>query len=66
MGEIRSAKVLRIGALLIFCRDSAQLGKAIRVNKIEEKRVKATIATGAGEHTSAYRRCEVSKRAEEV
>lgn len=48
LGEVKSAKVLRSGALLIFCNNSAQLGKAIRLNKIEGKKVKATVAMGGG------------------
>ena len=50
VGEIKSAKVLCSGALLMFYRNSTQLGKAIRLNKIEGKRVKATIARGGGSH----------------
>ena len=48
VGEIKSAKVLRSGALLVFCRDSVQLEKVIKLNKIEGKKVKATIAKGGG------------------
>lgn len=48
MGEVRSAKVLRSGALLVGCRDSSQGGKAIRVDKIGGKRVQVTLAKGGG------------------
>ncbi|XP_059186385.1 uncharacterized protein LOC131969355 [Centropristis striata] len=48
VGEVKSAKVLRSGALLVFCRDSAQLGRAIRLNKIEGKKVLATLAKSGG------------------
>lgn len=48
VGEVKSVKVLSSGALLIFCRDSAQLGKAIKLDKIEGKKVQATIAKSGG------------------
>lgn len=38
LGDIKSTKVLRNGSLLVICKDSAQQGKAISVNKIEGKR----------------------------
>lgn len=40
VGEVKSARVFHSGGLLIFCRDSAQLGKAIRLNTIEGKKFK--------------------------
>ena len=43
VGEIKNAKVLRNGSLLIFCRDSAQQGKAIRLNKINGKSVQCSV-----------------------
>lgn len=45
---MKSAKVLHSGALLVFCRDSAQLGRVIRLNKIEGKKVLATLAKSGG------------------
>ena len=43
VGEVKNAKVLRNGSLLIFCRSSMQQGKAIRVDKIEGKKVQCSI-----------------------
>lgn len=37
LGEIKIAKVLRNGSLLVVCRDSAQRGKAMRLNKTDGK-----------------------------
>ncbi|CAJ1066432.1 uncharacterized protein LOC113119923 [Xyrichtys novacula] len=48
VGDVKSARVLHNGALLIFCRDSAQLGRAIRVDKIEGKKVVVTLARKGG------------------
>lgn len=48
VGEVKSARILRNGALLISCRNSAQVAKAIRLNKIEGKRVQATLAKSGG------------------
>lgn len=44
IGEVRSAKILRNGSLLIMCRDGGQQGKALRINKLEGKAVKCTLA----------------------
>ncbi len=41
LGEIKSAKVLPKGWLLVLCRDSAQQGKAIRLNKEDGKKYNA-------------------------
>ena len=35
--------MLRNGSLLIFCRDSAQQGKALRLNKINGKNVQRSV-----------------------
>lgn len=43
LGEIKSAKVLRNASLLEVCRDSAQQGKAIRLNRIDGKRVECSL-----------------------
>ncbi len=43
IGEVKNAKVLRNGSLLIFCRDSVQQGKCIRMNKMDGKQVQCTI-----------------------
>lgn len=43
IGEIKSARILRSRALLIVFRNSTQQGKAIRLNKIEGKRVLGTL-----------------------
>lgn len=48
VGEVKSARDLHSGALLIFCGDSTPQGKVIRMNKIEEKKVQATLAKGRG------------------
>lgn len=44
IGEVRSAKILRNGALLIICRDEGQQKRAIRMNKIEDREVQCTLA----------------------
>lgn len=43
LGEVKSARVLHNGALLIFCRDSTQQGKAIRLSKAEGEEVQVTL-----------------------
>lgn len=45
LGEVKNAKVLRSGALLIFCRNKKQQEKAIELNRIDGKRIKC-ILTG--------------------
>ncbi len=37
IGEIKSAKVLRNGALMIMCKNERQQGKAIKMNIIHRK-----------------------------
>lgn len=46
LGEIKSAKVLQNGLLLMVCRDSAQQGKANRLCKIDVKRVQCSLFEG--------------------
>lgn len=42
IGEIKSAKVLRNGALMIVCKDEKQQGKAIKMNIINRKKVECS------------------------
>ncbi|KAI2664043.1 Nucleic-acid-binding protein from transposon X-element [Labeo rohita] len=42
IGEIKSAKVLRNGALMIVCKDEKQQGKAIKMNIINGKKVECS------------------------
>lgn len=42
IGEVRCAKKLRNGCLLVSCKDEAQQKKAIKVNKINGKKVKCS------------------------
>lgn len=43
IGEVKNARILRNGSLLVECRDSTQQGKAIRLNKFEGKSVSVSI-----------------------
>ncbi len=43
IGEIKSAKVLRNGALMIMCKDERQQGKAIKMNIIYRKKVECSV-----------------------
>lgn len=43
IGEIKSAKVLRNGAMLILCKDGNQQGKVIRMNTFNGKAVECTM-----------------------
>lgn len=45
IGEVRSAKILRNGSLLIICKDGVQQGKAVRMNKINGKKVQCSLMT---------------------
>ena len=44
IGEVRSAKALRNGSLLVICKDGGQQGKAIRISKINGKEVLCSLA----------------------
>ncbi|XP_067281993.1 uncharacterized protein [Pseudorasbora parva] len=43
IGEIKSAKVLRNGALLVVCKDERQMGRAIKINMINKKKVECSM-----------------------
>lgn len=43
IGEVRSAKILRDGSLIIICKDGEQQGKAIKINKINGKKVHCSL-----------------------
>lgn len=43
-GEVRSAKTLRNGSLLIMCKDGGQQRRAIRISKIHGREVQCTLA----------------------
>jgi len=45
IGEIKNAKVVRNGALLIFCRNKMQQEKALELNRINGKKIKC-VSTG--------------------
>ena len=40
--EVRSAKILRNGAMLIICKDGEQQGKAIRMSIVDDKKVQCS------------------------
>ena len=44
IGEVRSAKKLRNGSLLVICRDVEQQQKAIKINTLNGQRVKCSMA----------------------
>lgn len=44
IGEVRSAKILRNGLLLIICRDGGQQRRALRMYKIDGKEVQCKLA----------------------
>lgn len=39
VGNMKSARVMRNGALMVFCRDTDQQGKAVLLNKIEDSAI---------------------------
>ncbi|MGL4647017.1 MAG: hypothetical protein ACRCVL_08025, partial [Cetobacterium sp.] len=43
LGEVKNAKVLRSGALLIFCRNEKQQKKAIELSTIDGRRIKCVL-----------------------
>lgn len=43
IGEVRSAKILRDGSLIIICKDGEQQGKAIKINKMNSKKVHCSL-----------------------
>lgn len=48
LGDVKSAKVMHEGSLLIFCKDGKQQGKAAKINKIGGRKVQGTILKRTG------------------